>query len=243
MRAATALARAAAIALATAVMVLTPTLAADVGPKEPSSPDPSGDPNQPLPAPSAAIAVAASAASASTPLALRPVKPLELASEPPHASAAWKVGAVLSILGAAVLWLHRTRRHARLQDPRLGIVRRVPVGFRSELVVVDVEGQRLLLGVTPHAIQSLAVLDEHDIDAPSSAPSTAAWPAGDRFDALLDAARPRARSAQGEGEGGDPPTRGPKPGREEPSSAQSAVAPAEDVAGQARGLLVLRGRK
>ena len=230
---------AAAIALAAAVMTLTPTSSADSA--APAAPVAAAADSAAIPATSAATP----ATSGSTPLALRPNKPLELAPEPQHASTAWKLGALLSLLGASAFWLQKRRRPAGLQDPRLGIVRRVSVGFRSELVVVDVEGQRLLLGVTPHTIQSLAVLDGDDLGS-SSSPSlpTDAWPMAERFDALLEATRSRARPTADDPGDDDRPGKTSKAGEDAAAPGQApAAAPPADVAGQARGLLSLKGKK
>jgi hypothetical protein len=113
----------------------------------------------------------------------------------------------------------------------LAILRRTPVGFRSELVVVDVEGQRFLLGVTPHSIQSLATLDSDSAsEAPAMAPAASV---GDKFSAMLDSAERRSSAR----ERNDPPAS---------SVGQAAVPTVQDdadVAGQARGLLALRGRR
>jgi flagellar protein FliO/FliZ len=173
-----------------------------------------------------------------TPLALRPSRALEMAPETSHGSLGWKVVAVLVILGGAAFYLRKRVQPKRIEDGQLTIVRRAALGMRSELVIVDVEGQRLLLGVTPHSIQSLAVLD---IEAPAnpagsdllSAPARggqdlaavtqAPTLAEERFAAML-----RAADLQG-------PTH---------RLHAEARAPADEpsIAGQAKGLLALRRR-
>ncbi len=158
---------------------------------------------------------------AATPLALRP-KPLELAHDPPQSGLGWKVVALMALLGGGAYYLRKRARPARVDDGRLVIVRRTSIGLRSELLVVNVEGQRLLLGVTPHSIQSLAVLDgdEAAAMAPSDAALAEGSSVGERFAAMLQAADSR-----------------PQAGRADTSAADDAV-----LQGQARGLLALRRR-
>ena len=147
---------------------------------------------------------------------------------PPRSSAAWKIAAFVVVLAAAALWLRRKVLPKATGDARLSIVRRAAIGFRSELLVVDVEGQRLLLGVTPHSIQSLATLEGETEDGEAAAPAAAL---SDRFGALLDAAA---------GSGREAPSHAGKP------QPERTTPPADDgdgVAGQARGLLALRGRR
>lgn len=188
--------RLAATALTLAAMVLAPAVHAE--------PDPA-PPVAPVDAPS--------------PLGLRPSKPLELAREPEHLTLGWKLVGVLVILGATVVYF---RRRAGAKGPRdlgLTIVRRTTIGLRSELLVVNVEGQRLLLGVTPHSIQSIAVLDS---EAPAAPPALAEESLGDRFAGIIDAAE---RSV------------GPNPLR---PRAMAALPEADDDADQATGLRALR---
>lgn len=185
-----------------------------------------------------AVAPAAAAAApepvSATPLVLRPTRPLATAPEPTHASTGWKIAAACIVLAGAAFWLRKRMQPAGLVAPNvpLAIVRRTPVGFRSELVVVDVEGQRFLLGVTPHSIQSLATLDgdsQPDVAAAAAGGSTV----GDKFSAMLDSAGRRTSLR----DRAEPPA----------SVVAPAAAPAAhddlDVAGQARGLLALRGRR
>jgi flagellar protein FliO/FliZ len=155
----------------------------------------------------------------STPLALRSPKPLELAQEPSSSGLGWKVVAVMAILGGAAFYLRKRVGPRRVDDGQLTIVRRAAVGMRSELLVVNVEGQRLLLGVTPHSIQSLAVLDGDEAADQSVSETKAQEQALEqRFAALLKSTESRAGA--------------PRP---------DAMPRAEDeVAGQARGLLGLR---
>jgi len=167
-------------------------------------------------------------ADSATPLALRPSKPLALSPQPQPVSLGWKVVAGLAILGGAAFYLRKRVSPKRLDVGELTIVRRAPIGLRSELLIVNVEGQRLLIGVTPHSIQSLAVLDAEDTAAPVSGEASSPEPAalGDRFAAMLKAADPRDGA------------RGPEGHRADlPEAARGAA-----LAGQARGLAGLRRR-
>jgi flagellar biogenesis protein FliO len=227
-----------AIAVALGGIALTPAARAQQAPAPGTpaaapGPAPLGVPDISPPAPSLtppAVPDTSLAAPSPTPLALRPGKPLELAHEPPRAGLGWKVLACIAILCGAAFYARRRLQPARVDDGRLTIVRRTAIGIRSELLVVHVEGQRLLIGVTPHAIQSLAVLDGDDaVSLPSEAPVAAADVAidaarasvGERFAAMLQAA--------------DSHTAGHR--LEVPSAADEAA-----LAGQARGLLALRRR-
>jgi flagellar biogenesis protein FliO len=214
--------RALAIALALGGIAWTPPARA----QQATGPDTSAA----APGPKLAAPDTLPAAPSATPLALRPGKLLELARQPPRAGLGWRVLAFIAILGGAAFYARKLLQPARVDDVRLTIVRRAPIGIRSELLVVHVEGQRLLIGVTPHAIQSLAVLDGDDAASlPPEAPASAADVAldaarssvGERFAAMLQTADSRAPGNRHEGT----------------SAADEAA-----LAGQARGLLALRRR-
>jgi flagellar protein FliO/FliZ len=171
-------------------------------------------------------------APASTPLALRPSKTLELAPEPQHGATTWKVAFVLALVGGAALYLRRRAAPIRRRDAELTIVRRAPLGLRSEIVVVNVEGQRLLLGVTPHSIQSLAILDSDEPQARvAEAPAGESSSLGDRFAAMLDTAS-RSAVASGRTLPADTSRR--------PAATDRPAPGHDDVAEQARGLVALR---
>jgi flagellar protein FliO/FliZ len=185
--------------------------------------------------------------SSATPLALRPSRPLELAQEPPHAGLGWKVVAVMALLGGTAFYLRKRVRPKRLGSETLTIVRRASVGFRSELLIVNVEGQRLLIGVTPQSIQSLAVLDGEEAVAPAA--SLDGEGLGQRFAAMLKAAAP------GDGTSGQPVDSaqsssgyaaargdGASAVRSKLDDARAAAAQEPPPAGQARGLIALRRR-
>ncbi|MSP25129.1 MAG: hypothetical protein EXR75_08180 [Myxococcales bacterium] len=99
------------------------------------------------------------------PLALRRTadKPLELLAPSPSSGIGYKLLACCIIIAGAV-WL--LRRRGIIKPPKLQeamkIVSRTSIGVRSELMLVNVDGQRLLLGITPGSIARLAVLPPLD---------------------------------------------------------------------------------
>ncbi|MFO0553006.1 MAG: flagellar biosynthetic protein FliO [Polyangiaceae bacterium] len=101
------------------------------------------------------------ARSEGTPLSLRPNR--EESASLGGTSIGTKLLLVGLILGAAFLYF-RTRRVNRGADGRPApsvaprVLGRTSIGVRSELLVVEVDGQRLLLGVTPSAISTLSLL-------------------------------------------------------------------------------------
>jgi flagellar biogenesis protein FliO len=109
------------------------------------------------------------AASTSTPLSLVPSKPLELSTEAPTSNLGWKLGA-MGVLAAAGFWAYSKKKSARIVAstpiPEMRILRRTSIGVRSELLLVDLEGQRILLGVTPSNIQSLLIVPDSAMSEP-----------------------------------------------------------------------------
>lgn len=108
---------------------------------------------------------------ADRPLVLRRTadKPLELSSGSSTDGLWVKLAACGLIVGGAV-WALR-KRGLLTPPPKahpMTILGRTSIGVRSELLLVDVDGQKLLLGVTPSSISRLAVLPVHG-DAPSLA--------------------------------------------------------------------------
>jgi flagellar biogenesis protein FliO len=165
-------------------------------------------------------------APASTPLVLRPSKAVQLAPEGNLAGATWKIVAIFGALGATALLLRRRVGSKDVGDVNMTVVRRMAAGFRSELLIVNVEGQRLLIGVTPHTIQTLAVLDVDEgpeVELAGGARKTL----GERFDAMLDSAAV--------------PPMGGHPG--DATSMRSKMSDeSDDPSDQARGLLALKRR-
>ncbi len=114
-----------------------------------------------------ALAAPATAPAAATPLAPRATKPLTLVPKEESTPFGYKLLAGLGIAAAAGLWLHKKKKDAaggekKKPTARIEILSRKSVGVRNELLVIDVEGTRLLVGMTPGAMQTLAVLEQPD---------------------------------------------------------------------------------
>ncbi|MFO0592293.1 MAG: flagellar biosynthetic protein FliO [Polyangiaceae bacterium] len=76
--------------------------------------------------------------------------------------------ALVALIGAAGLWMWKRRASQRTEPNRAPrILARTPVGVRSELLVVEVDGQQMLIGVTPQTIQRIAVLSQINVAAPA----------------------------------------------------------------------------
>ncbi len=152
------------------VVATPPAIAAAPPPAPVPVPEPAPAAVQPTPAAQAISAAAsAPAAPAATPLNLVPSKPLELAEPAPTSNLGWKLGA-MGLLAAAGFWAYTKKKGAtpaKLESiPEMRILRRTSVGVRSELLLVDLEGQRILLGVTPSNIQSLLIVPDSAMTDP-----------------------------------------------------------------------------
>lgn len=92
-------------------------------------------------------------------LKLRPSTPIELEEQPSTGGWWYKLLACAFIVTGA-MWLYRRRMKLKPPTDRhtMKILGRTPVGVRSELLIVNIDGQKLLLGVTPGSIQRLATL-------------------------------------------------------------------------------------
>ena len=104
-----------------------------------------------------------------TPLAARPnppAKPIALAPASEGLGVGYKLLAIVAIGGAVALYLKKKRgaRTAAAAPSKIDILARAGIGVRSQLVVVEVEGTRLLVGMTPSTIQTLAVLQTPEDD-------------------------------------------------------------------------------
>ena len=139
---------------------------------------------------------------------------------------------------------------------KIDILARAGIGVRSQLVVVEVEGTRLLVGMTPSAIQTLAVLQTPEDD--NVAAEARASAIEERLEQEREIVRPanlgdRVRSLLGEGEPIAPPRLAAVKPAAKPKSRLASRAPApstsarksesvpresREVAGQARGLLL-----
>ena len=139
-------------ALTLAVSVLTPAFARGDEP----APPPAAPASAPVPVPAPAAEP-----SRGTPLSVRPSRPVELAPEPPRS----RYGTAFLVLAALIgggYWVYRRRSGAMPVVPvrTIKVSARRAIGVRSELLVVEIDGQSLLLGVTPGSIQRLAVLPD-----------------------------------------------------------------------------------
>lgn len=96
-----------------------------------------------------------------TPLNVRPSRPLELAPASSGSHLGTTLPLVVVALGAgAWVWKRRATAATPVRRPSINILARQSIGVRSELLVVEIDGQSLLLGVTSGSIQRLAVLPD-----------------------------------------------------------------------------------
>ncbi len=95
----------------------------------------------------------------------------------------WKfLFAVLGLGAGVVLW--RRRMLGGVGDPASEVVvkSRTSIGGRCDLLVVEVDGQRMLLGATQNSVQYLTTLEAQE--TPSASPTTSAG-----FESMFAAAR------------------------------------------------------
>ena len=188
-------------------------------------------------------AVAAEPAQApATPLNVRPsiASPLSLAPSHEGLGLGYKVLAFAVVAGGLVLYARKRRGGRGLDAPksRIDILARSGLGVRSELVVVEVDGTRLLVGMTPSTVQTLAVLDATAVENTEVAEEEAprANDIGDRVRSLLGnddgpgMRMPQIKSA------GSARNRTRTASRD--LHASKSTMGMRDVAGQARGLLL-----
>lgn len=156
------------------------------------------DPTPDAPAPPAATAV-------STPLPVRPSVPLTLEPAPASPSLGWKLFALVAAAGGgAWIWKKRGGRSIDKRIPELRILGRTVAGPRCELLLVEIEGQRLLLGVTPQSVQNLYIIADpatEDAAVEAKAVSPAQARRSSRASALdVDTVEGQARGLLGHGE-------------------------------------------
>jgi flagellar protein FliO/FliZ len=167
-------------ALALAATALTPALAwaesaapvASAAPSAAASAAPAAAPAAasaavaaPPAAPTPAVAAVATAA---TPLNVRPSHPVTYAADPVGAGFGWKLGLLgLALAGGWFLWKRRAPVGS-VAAPKIRIVARQAVGVRSEILIVEIEGDRLLLGVTPQSIARIGDLPPAEPEAEAS---------------------------------------------------------------------------
>ena len=218
--------------LTVAVMALTGTASAD-----PAPPPPPADTAAQAAAPAAPVANVAANANTQAPVAAAPIPaatgtPLHLrssglsSSESSGGGSLWKLGAFAAIIAAAA-WYMRKKRGAlaKAAGPTraIQVISRASVGVRTELVMVEVDGMTLLLGVTPASVSRLAILGAGEIATAkeeATAPEEDAEPIAaipERFGALLEGIKKSAA---------------PRMVADEPTPVEP----------QARGLLALRKR-
>lgn len=109
------------------------------------------------------------------PLPVKHDKPLVTAPPPEGLGLGTKLG-LCALVGGAAFWLVRSRLAARgerngasKQGDKPRVLSRTAIGLRHEVVVIEVEGQRFLLGVAPGSIASLGLLPDEPVFA-SAAP-------------------------------------------------------------------------
>jgi hypothetical protein len=123
-----------------------------------------------------------------TPLPVRPSRPLVMAAERGYEGGGWKVLLGFAGLGLAfMLWKRRVPVSTLATGCEIQVVTRASLGGRSELLVVDVGGQRMLLGVTSGSVQYLAAIDGAEAALPGDPDKTAG------FESMFAAARSRTR--------------------------------------------------
>jgi flagellar biogenesis protein FliO len=155
------------------------------------------DPVPDGPAPPAATA-------ASTPLPVRPSVPLTLEPAPASPGLGWKLLALVAAAGGGVwIWKKRAGRIIDKRIPELRILGRTVAGPRCELLLVEIEGQRLLLGVTPQSVQNLYIIAEPPTEDAAEAKAVTPSQArrSSRSSALdIDAIEGQARGLLGHGD-------------------------------------------
>lgn len=74
----------------------------------------------------------------------------------------------------------------------LRLLARQSLGGRSSIVVLQVEKERLVLGITPNSIQTLATLPEAENELPSQAPQAPPVPFAQIFNRIQDSTASRS---------------------------------------------------
>jgi flagellar biogenesis protein FliO len=152
----------------------------------------------------AAPAFADEPAAGGTPLTPKPSTPLAPAPAPQTGTVGWKLFLGAGVIAAFAFWYQKKHPRAaqRGEPPQIRVVARTRVGLRADLLIVEVQGQTLLLGVGAQGIQNLALLDspaDRSLADPGPEKVDARVPA--RLDALLRAAnRPPIEDALDEEE-------------------------------------------
>ena len=112
-----------------------------------------------IPAPPATAKATDKPPTGTTPLNLRPTKKPATLKKEPKESNWWYKGIFLFIaVAGGVLILRKRGGRFKLPQsivPQLKVVARTSLGVRSELVVAEIDGMRILLGVTPNGISRI----------------------------------------------------------------------------------------
>jgi len=97
-------------------------------------------------------------------LGVRPAHPLTLAPARESSDIGTKLAVMVVIAGAAFAFWKKRKNGGKVQGKSqthtLNVTARARVGLRAEIVIVEVDGQTLLLGVTPQTIQTLSTLSD-----------------------------------------------------------------------------------
>lgn len=115
-----------------------------------------------------------------------------MAADHAYPGGGWKVLAGFAGLGLALfLWKRRAPASTLAVGCEIQVVTRTSIGGKCELLVVDVGGQRILLGATSGSVQYLAAIDGNDAAPSGDADKTAG------FESMFAAARSRTRDVKG----------------------------------------------
>ena len=140
------------------------------------------------PTPVAATPVPTAPAPRTTPLPVRPTRPLVMAADHAYPGGGWKILVGFAGLGLALfLWKRRAPASTLAAGCEIQVLTRTSIGGKCELLVVDVGGQRMLLGATSGSVQYLAAIDGSDAAPSGDADKTAG------FESMFAAARSRTR--------------------------------------------------
>lgn len=185
-------------AVASPVRTLAPAVAPVVAAPAPASAVPAPAAPSPVaaaPVPTAPSPVAAAPAPALTaaPLPVRHGRPLVMAAAQTYPRGGWKILAGFAGLGLALfLWKRRVPVSTLATDCQIQVVTRTFIGGKCELLVVDVGGQRMLLGASSGTVQFLAALEGPEPLNSSDSDKTAG------FESMFAAARSRTREKSAE---------------------------------------------
>lgn len=224
---------------AASALLAASTLAPGLALADENAPAPIAAPAPEAPAPAASQATApgdaAQPAAPSTPLHLRSSGGLNLSSPGTTTSRPWLSNLLLiALVGGAGFFLYKRKEAANKRGPSapatMRVLGRLPLGGRGEAVMVEIEGRRMLLGVTAQSVQHIAdIEDEPEAPAAASALREAGREAGrEPFADMLRAAR--AAKAVEMRERGDEAAKPEVDERRRPSASRRAAAAATPAA-------------